>query len=135
MKNMTIRGLLLITLFAFFTNVYSQGKSPATAQEKADKATNWMKTHLKLTDDQFSKVQAINQKYAQRFHELKDSSKSQSKQEKLAVAKREEAAMDGELKGVLNDEQFTAYQSKKKEMNKEIKDKKIGKKDSSTTTQ
>ena len=117
------RGFLLATLLALFTTASAQ---KMTAEEQANKMTDWMKTNLKLTDDQVAKVQAINLKYANKMHEAKNS--TQSKDEKKSSMKAESAAKDSEMKGVLTADQYKSYMAKKEEMKKDMKEKMMAKK-------
>ena len=130
MKRNTARGILVAFLLGLVTNIYSQEKS---VDGRADKWTDWMKKTLTLSDDQASKVQVINRNYAGKIYGVK-TDKSKSKQQKSAAMKQQIAAMDGELKGVLTDEQFKTYQSKRKEMMKEKSEKRKGKKSAADST-
>ena len=130
MKRNTVQAILVASLLVLVTNIYSQEKS---ADARADKWTDWMKKTLTLSDDQSSKVQAINRNYAGKIYGVK-TDKSKSKQQKSAAMKQQLAAMDGELKGVLTDEQFKTYQSKRKEMMKEKREKRKEKKSGTDST-
>jgi len=134
MKKITMQAFLLMTLLALFSNAYSQQKTTATPEEKANKWTEWMKNNLQLTDDQVPKVEAINLKYATKMRELKNDT-TQTKKEKQDVGKQDESAMDAEFKAVLTDAQYTSYQAKKSDMNKQIKEKHTGGKDSTQSKQ
>jgi hypothetical protein len=96
------------------------GQMP-TAESRASKMTEWMKTNLSLTPDQLSKVQELNMKYAVRMDSLRNS--SLEKQDKHAAMKSGNEAKDSELKGILTSEQYATYQEKKKEMKGKYKDK------------
>ena len=130
MKRNTVQGILVAFLLGMVTNIYSQEKS---VDASADKWTDWMKKTLTLSDDQASKVQAINRNYAGKIYGVK-TDKGKSKQQKSAAMKQQIGAMDGELKGVLSDEQFKTYQSKRKEMMKEKREKRKGQKSAADST-
>jgi len=130
MKRNTVQGMLVALLLGLVTNIYSQEKS---VDAHADKWTDWMKKTLQLNDDQASKVQVINRNYAGKIYGAK-TDKSKSKQQKSAAMKQQVAAMDGELKGVLTDEQFKTYQSKRKEMMKEKREKRKAQKSAADST-
>jgi len=130
MKRNTVRVTLVALLLGVVTNIYSQEKS---VDGRADKWTDWMKKTLTLSDDQAAKVQVINRNYAGKIYGVK-TDKSKSKQQKSAAMKQQIAAMDGELKGVLTDEQFKTYQSKRKEMMKEKRENRKGKKSAADST-
>src|SRR5215475_9013832 len=118
MKIKIITGFLVTTLLALFTNVYAQ---KMTAEEQATKMTDWMKTNLKLTDAQVPQVQVINLKYANKMNETGNS--TLSKQEKMSSMKADVSFKDSEMKGVLTADQYKAYQAKKEQMKKEMKEK------------
>ncbi|MDH7463093.1 hypothetical protein QEG73_17485 [Chitinophagaceae bacterium 26-R-25] len=111
--------LLMFSVFVFASRTVL-AQMP-TASERATKTTNWMKSNLKLTDDQVSKVQDINLKYANKMDELKNS--TDTKKQKMATMKSDESAKDAELKTVLNDSQYQSWLQKKEEMKKEMKEK------------
>ena len=114
-------SFLLIPLLTLVLRVSAQDHPMMTPEDKATKTTEWMKTNLKLTDDQVSKVQPINLKYAQKWADMKNSTADQKA--KMDAMKANDAAKDSELKAILTPEQFTAYQSKKDEMKKQMMDK------------
>ena len=111
--------LLMFSVFVFAS--LSLSAQMPSASERAMKQTNWMKSNLKLTDDQAAKVQDINLKYANKMDELHAS--TATKQEKMASMKTDDAAKDAEIKAVLNDSQYKSYLQKKEEMKKEMKEK------------
>ena len=122
MKQINLRYLLFLPLLLIFANLRAQDKSTMpTAEERATKMTDWMKSTLQLNDTQLSQVQAINLKYANKRQDMMNN--SQSKKEKTDAWKADEAAKDAELKGVLTDDQYKTYQTKKEEMKKEMKEK------------
>ena len=118
MKKIMLFSFLLVPLLTLVLSVSAQDKQPMNPQEKAQKLTDWMKTNLKLTDDQVAKVQPNNLKYAQKMADTKNSTQDQNA--KMAAMKADEEAKDTELKAVLTPEQFTAWQSKKADMKKGI---------------
>jgi len=120
MKKIMLFSFLLIPLLSLVLSVNAQDKQPMNPQEKAQKLTDWMKTSLKLTDDQVAKVQPINLKYAQKMADTKNSSQDQNA--KMAAMKADEEAKDAELKAVLTPEQYSSWQTKKADMKKEMKE-------------
>ena len=65
---MTIAGLLFFISGNF--NVNAQPPQRATPEERAKQQTEWMKTSLKLSDDQVTKVDAVNLKYAKKMNDM-----------------------------------------------------------------
>jgi hypothetical protein len=120
MKKIMLFSFLLVPLLSLVLSVNAQDKQPMNPQEKAQKLTDWMKTSLKLTDDQVAKVQPINLKYAQKMADTKNSSQDQNA--KMAAMKADEEAKDAELKAVLTPEQYSSWQTKKADMKKEMKE-------------
>ncbi|MDI3321498.1 hypothetical protein [Pinibacter soli] len=114
-----ISHLLIISAFVFVG--LSVSAQMPSASERAMKQTNWMKSNLKLTDDQANKVQDVNLKYANKMDELHKS--TATKQDKMTSMKSDEAAKDAELKAILNDSQYQTYLQKKEEMKKQMKEK------------
>jgi hypothetical protein len=114
-----ISHLLIISAFVFVG--LSVSAQMPSASDRAMKQTNWMKSNLKLTDDQATKVQDINLKYANKMDELHAS--TATKQQKMASMKSDETAKDAEMKAVLNDSQYQTYLQKKEEMKKQMKEK------------
>lgn len=90
-------------------------------EERAKRMTEWMTTNLKLTGDQVPKVQDINLRYAQKMEGIKMG--SQTKEEKRGQVKSLSDQKDGEMKTVLNDDQYQSYLARKKEMEKRMKEK------------
>jgi hypothetical protein len=121
MKKIILFSFLLVPLLTLVLSVNAQEKMHMTPQEKAQKLTDWMKTNLKLTDDQVAKVQPINLKYAQKMADTKNS--SQDQKAKMDAMKADEEAKDAELKAVLTPEQYTSWEAKKADMKKEMMEK------------
>jgi len=111
-------GLSAMLLFAF-AFVHAQAPQMPSAQDRAAKMTDWMKTNLTLTDAQLPKIQDINLRYAQMMDSLKSSSADQA--DKMTAMKADNAAKDAEIKSVLTDSQFQAYQAKEAEMKEKYK--------------
>ena len=113
-----IRYFLFASGFFVLTSA-TQAQQLPDAAERAAKLTDWMKTNLKLTDDQVQKVKDINVKYANMLDQL-DASDA-TKDQKIQTWKTNDAAKDAEMKGVLTDDQYKTYLSKKAEIKKKFK--------------
>jgi hypothetical protein len=68
-----MKSLLVAVLLLSFMQSQAQPTVPSAA-DRSTKLTDWMKTNLKLADDQVPKVQDINLKYANMVDELRNSS-------------------------------------------------------------
>lgn len=90
------------------------------AEERAQIITDWMTEELSLKDDQKSDTYDINLKYAKKGDELKAASGSKMSKFKKMKAYGEDK--DAELKKVFTDEQYQAYQDKKKDMRDKMKE-------------
>lgn len=120
LKHLGISALLV----CMFTLAKAQDGQMPTAENRASKMTEWMKTNLNLTADQLGKVQELNMKYAVKMDSLKNS--TGEKQDKFAAMKSDSEARDSELKGILTEEQYKTYQEKKQEMKAKYKAKDKG---------
>ena len=103
--------MLSIVLIAITTAFAFKGHDPAA---RAKKQTEWMKKELSLTDDQTSKVENINLKYAQKKKEIIEQMHKQ-----MSALDKDKTS---DLQGVLNKEQLSKYESKKAEMKEKRKD-------------
>jgi hypothetical protein len=119
MKKIVVPAILLFVLVSLSNCIHAQQKKMATPQERADKLTQWMKTNLKLEDNQALQVQGINIKYANKTEQLKNS--NLSRQQKLQVLKADDEAKDKELRMVMTEQQFNTYLAKKDEVKKQMK--------------
>jgi hypothetical protein len=120
MKRILVNSFLLTGLL-FLVNVTYAQKKTSTPAERADKLTEWMKTNLQLNDDQVTQVQNINLKYANKTQGLQ--TQSMSRKEKMQTLKENDKAKDAELKNVFTTDQYNAYQAKKDEIRKQMKEK------------
>jgi len=112
MKWSTVASLILVSLsLSAQEKDHHEKMKNSTPQERATKLTDWMKTNLKLNDNQVAQVQAINLKYAQQNEGMKDETKS--KEDKMKTMKETEQARDAELKGVLTADQYKDWEVKK----------------------
>ncbi len=82
---------------------HQQGKQNMTTAERADHQTVKMKHHLKLDDDQASKVGAINAKYAEKLDGIRGMEEGRRE---AATALKD--ARNAELKSVLTEEQYAS---------------------------
>jgi hypothetical protein len=123
-KNIHMKMIILkiscsvLLLFAFAT-IKAQDIQMPSAQERAAKMTDWMKTNLNLTDAQLPKITDINLRYATTMDSLKNS--PGDKASKMTSMQADNASKDSEIKSVLTDTQFQAYQAKEAEMKEKYK--------------
>jgi hypothetical protein len=117
LKNLGASALLLCMVGM----ARAQDRQMPSAETRAAKMTDWMKTSLNLTADQQTKVQDLNLKYAVKMDSLRNS--PQARQDKFTVMKSNDAARDAEFQSILTDEQYKTYQEKKQEMKGRFKEK------------
>jgi hypothetical protein len=106
-------ALLVLTLGA----KAQSADSTRTPEGRAAALTEKMKTQLTLTDDQVPQVQAINLKYARKNQEIWTGAGGRFA--KFKSLKSSQKDKDGEIKAVLNKDQYKKY----KAMQEEMKDK------------
>ena len=115
MKLMNVRSIVSAVCFAFLVMfsaaAIAQDKNP---EEKAKMISDKMKTELTLSDEQYQKIQAINLDFVTKKSEIKKEGEDKAAwEEKMKPVKEEYARA---LKDVLTPEQFTKYESMKKDM-------------------
>jgi len=120
MKKILAKVFLLTGLLFAVTISLAQKKTSSTPGERAARLTEWMKSNLQLQDDQVSQVQTINLKYADKNQQLQTA--TMSRKQKLQVLKDNDKAKDAELKNVFTADQYKAYQAKKDELRKQMKE-------------
>jgi phage portal protein BeeE len=123
MKTMKISMFLAALIAGFlFQDAAAQTteRTKLTAEERAQKLTEWMKKELTLTAAQEPTVHAINLKYADQMDDIKAS--EGDRRSKFKDAKATGKAKDDELKAVLTPEQFTIYSQKKEEMKQKMRE-------------
>ena len=117
LKNLGISAVFL----CMFGMAKAQDRQMPSAETRAAKMTDWMKTSLNLTADQLTKVQDLNLKYAVKMDSLRNG--PQARQDKFTAMKSNDAARDVEFQSILTDQQYKAYQEKKQEMKGKFKEK------------
>jgi hypothetical protein len=120
MKQIVIKSFLLTGLLFVINIVSAQNKTSSTPEERAGKMTEWMKKNLQLNEDQVRQVQDINLKYATKTQGLQ--TQTMSRKEKLHSLKENDKAKDAELKNIFTVDQYNAYQTKKDEIRKQMKE-------------
>ena len=124
MKSINVKTIAATACMALFMLVsvssFSQNKPHKTPEEKAKMMSDKMKTGLALSDDQYQKVQTINLDFANKTSAVpKDGDKSAW----MSKMKECDEARSKSLKEVLTADQFTKYESMKKEMRGKMKEK------------
>ena len=117
---------------AFLTVVFSligaagfaqadQGKRERmSAEERAQKITDKMKTEFKLSDEQTRKIASVNLEKAKEIDQLREENKDQ-REEMKAKLKAIHEEREQEYKAILSSEQFAAYTKKKEERKEKMK--------------
>ena len=108
MKSMAINFKILFMLTGIFTIFSASAQYKQDPEKNAKKQSEWMKTELALSEEQVSKIEAINLSYAKKRKALKEEMHKQMKS--LREDKQKE------LSAVLTKEQAEKYEKKKAEM-------------------
>lgn len=110
----TKKVVVLAVLFSAFSMVMVSAqvpKTPLTPQAKAERMTEHMKKMLKLTDEQATKMEALNVKF---FEEQEQMGKAMREARQEFKAKM--ATHRADLQKILTPEQLKLYQSCKQHM-------------------
>ena len=118
MKQTISYYFLMAAVLLFAGNTFAQKMGDAA--ERSAKLTEWMRTNLRLTDEQLPAVRDINLKYAKKMDAI--ATNSLPKSEKMREITENDKAKDKELKDALTDSQFQTYLSKKQEIKKKFKE-------------
>ena len=98
----------LLAILAFLTGSVAAAQQPSRSPEdRAKHQTEMMKTELKLTAAQEPKVYAINLKYTEKMHDLREIQDTAARRKSFETMNKQ---IDSEFKGVLTAEQFKSYQ-------------------------
>lgn len=117
---LAISAILMISTSSFSQDKLDQVFAGTTAEERAQNQTERMTEHLELTDVQQDKIYTINLRYAREMETAYRASggKLQRMKRMRAVGQKK----DGELKGVLNADQYKKYQQMKDAMRETVKE-------------
>lgn len=102
---------LLFSLVCMVTATAQGQRGNATPEERAAKMTERMKQSLKLTEDQATKVQAINLQAAKDMAAARESGQDMRTSMQTIRTKQ-----DAELQKVLTPEQYKTYQDSRQQM-------------------
>lgn len=125
---MKTRNLFIVVLALFMSvavaaqngmgNKQGKGQGKKSAEERAQKQTEWMKTDLGLTEAQAKQVNEINLKYAEEAEAKRAAHKAEqvkNKEARKAERDAQKAKKEAELKKVLTPEQYTKFEEKRAE--------------------
>lgn len=115
LKTFAFFFIILLAGKPVFTQTQGQGQGwgNATAEERAKRQTEMMKTQLTLTTTQAPKVANINLKYVKKMEDVRKISDTAVQHK---TAKSIQSQKDNELKSVLTDAQFKQYLKRMEEM-------------------
>lgn len=99
-------GYTAILVLLMISPAYSQ-QPGRSAEDRAKHQTETMKTELKLTPDQETKVYAINLKYAEKMGDVRDIADTAERRKSAENLNKQK---NSELKPILTADQFKAYQ-------------------------
>ncbi len=107
-------AMLVLSALLVSSVMFAQQRQRPSADDMAKRQTEQMVSNLSLNDDQKSKVEAINLKYAQQQQAAFQSS-NDDRQARMDEMKKMQEAKDTELKGILTSDQYTKYQQNQQE--------------------
>ncbi|MBN8859886.1 MAG: hypothetical protein J0H29_15925 [Sphingobacteriales bacterium] len=126
MKTAFHTGIIALLLFAGISVSAQQKMQSRTPEEKAVVITNKMKTNLKLSDDQYTKVKAVNLDFTTKFDEIR---KSENKKGMVNKMRNLDSQRMQSLKAILTPEQYARYEAQKnaakERMRKNMEERKI----------
>lgn len=124
MKKYLYLALMCTGLLLLFSTIRAQSAEDfknTTPEQRAQLQTGMMKSKLQLSDEQTTKVAAINLKYAKQMEPVIKG--EGSKLSKYREAKKINEQKDAELKQVFTEDQFSRYEKAKEEMKEAMKKK------------
>ncbi len=126
MKASLRTGIIALLLFTGIAAAAQQKMQSRTPEEKAVVITNKMKVDLKLSDDQYAKVQAVNLDFTKKVDEIR---KSENKKDIVNKMRNLDSQRMQSFKTILTPEQYTRYETQKnaakERMRKNIEERKI----------
>ncbi len=114
MKKIIISCIFSLSMIGCFAQNANNAKVK-TPEQRADHLTNWMTKAANLSNDQKTKVYAVNLKYAQTNQATKSADQNNRKQ-MWQDLKANENEREAELKGIMTTEQFQAYSIAKQQL-------------------
>lgn len=117
-----MKQIILISTFLILLGgkmLAQDAETKLSPEERARFQTEWMKQNLSLSEDQLTQIEPLNLKYAQKMEEVKAIS---GKIGKLKKAKAIMDEKDGQLKKILNKDQFNVYLEKREEIRDKMKE-------------
>lgn len=120
MKISILLAVIITGSLSYQATAQTTERTPLTAEQRAQKWTDWMKKELTLTAEQEPKIHAINVKYADQMEDIK--AEEGDRRSKFKDARETNKAKDEELKTVLTPEQFTTYTEKKQERQQKMRE-------------
>lgn len=120
-KSIITMGCMAVIMLVSASAFAQEKMQHKTPEERAKMMSDKMKTELALTDEQYQKVQTINLDFATKSSDLrKEGGDKSSWAEKMKPLDDERTTA---LKGVLTPDQFSKYETMKKNMKSKMKDK------------
>lgn len=109
MKLLKHSTIFLLTLIWGFNILLAQPQHGfPSAEERAARTTEKLKSELKLSEKQIKLVSEVVLKYAKKAEEMRD--KSEDRSEMVQNMKKLTSEQDKELKKILTKDQFTKYE-------------------------
>lgn len=116
----TLLAILLISAFGLAASAQSPGSKLSEEQKKELKAKmDAYRAQLNLSEEQETKVEAVNAEYIEELSKLKESNASRMK--KYKALKQANQNRDRKMKEILTADQYKIYKAQQQEMKEELK--------------
>ncbi|MFT4024829.1 MAG: hypothetical protein QM664_13720 [Flavihumibacter sp.] len=118
-----MKKLIIVLCFIISAGIavaQEPGGGHKTPEERAKAQSEKMKSELKLTDDQYTKIYDLNLKYAKKSDEIRSGSNDRTAKMKAVTDAMDEK--DKEIKGILDAGQYEKYEAMKAEQKEKMKE-------------
>lgn len=116
----TLLAILLISAIGLAARAQSPGSKLSEEQKKELKAKmDAYRVQLNLSEEQETKVEAVNAEYIEELSKLKESNASRMK--KYKSLKQANQNRDRKMKEILTADQYKIYKAQQQEMKEELK--------------
>jgi Spy/CpxP family protein refolding chaperone len=116
----TLLAILLISALSLTASAQSPGSKLSEEQKKELKAKmDAYRAQLNLSEEQETKVEAVNAEYIEELSKLKESNASRMK--KYKALKQANQTRDRKMKEILTADQYKIFKAQQQEMKEELK--------------
>lgn len=120
--NLFLIAILLLSGIAMAQGPRRGDRKEATPEAQAQRMTDRMVKEFSLNEQQAKELQAVNLKLTKQMQANKEQAKADKKQKREEMKSMREER-DARLKTILTEDQYTAYQKKQADREKDMKEK------------